>query len=308
MTYTLKRRGLTQVDLSARGKRIATFTAPLAGRRRGRRDRRSAASGSYRGVLEFAPSVFSGLTVVNSVALDEYLQGVVPAESPASWPAEALQRAGDRRPHLRDHDGQERRLRPLRRTRARRSTRASGSRPRPTNAAVADTRGQIVTYQGQPVVTYFFSTSGGRTEAVENTSLGNEPKPWLKSVEDEFDSVSPRHRWTHVELTMASGVEQARLARQGHVQGHPGDQARQVAADHDRRGGRLARRDDDRRRDAARAARAVRHVGVLHRDQRREGEAAAPATGADPSGGATVPPRSYSLPDASLRWASCAAP
>jgi stage II sporulation protein D len=64
-----------------------------------------------------------------------------------------------------------------------------------TNAAVAATRGQIVTYQGQPVVTYFFSTSGGRTESVENTPLGSEPKPWLVSVEDEYDSVSPRHRW-----------------------------------------------------------------------------------------------------------------
>ena len=45
-------------------------------------------------------------------------------------------------------------------------------------------------------MTYFFSTSGGRTEAVENTSLGREPRPWLRSVVDEFDSVSPRHRWT----------------------------------------------------------------------------------------------------------------
>jgi stage II sporulation protein D len=31
---------------------------------------------------------------------------------------------------------------------------------------------------------------------VENTNLGNEPKPWLKSVEDPYDNVSPRHRWT----------------------------------------------------------------------------------------------------------------
>ena len=67
---------------------------------------------------------------------------------------------------------------------------------------MADTRGQIVTYNGAPVVTFFFSTSGGKTEDVENTTLGNEPKPWLKSVDDEFDSVSPRHRWT-TKLTMS---------------------------------------------------------------------------------------------------------
>ena len=38
--------------------------------------------------------------------------------------------------------------------------------------------------------TYFFSTSGGRTESVENTPLGTEPKPWLTSVEDPYDDVS----------------------------------------------------------------------------------------------------------------------
>jgi stage II sporulation protein D len=62
-----------------------------------------------------------------------------------------------------------------------------------------------VTYQGQPVVTYFFSTSGGQTENVENTPLGNEPKPWLRSVDDPYDDVSPKHRWgpTRMSLTTA---------------------------------------------------------------------------------------------------------
>jgi stage II sporulation protein D len=44
-------------------------------------------------------------------------------------------------------------------------------------------------------VTYYFSTSGGRTENVENSFLGSDPAPWLVSVEDPFDSLSPRHRW-----------------------------------------------------------------------------------------------------------------
>jgi stage II sporulation protein D len=59
-----------------------------------------------------------------------------------------------------------------------------------------------VTYQGQPVVTYFFSTSGGRTENVENTPLGNEPRPWLKSVDDPYDDTSPRHRWGPIRLSL----------------------------------------------------------------------------------------------------------
>jgi SpoIID/LytB domain protein len=194
VTYTVKRRGLSQVDLSANGKRLATFSAPLqvAG------DNGVVALGSlgsYRGVLEFAPTAFKGLSVVNTVGLDDYLQGVVPAESPASWPAEALKAQAiaartyaittaksDDFDHYADTRSQ--------------VYKGVGIETASTNAAVAATRGQIVTYNGAPVVTYFFSTSGGRTEDVENTTLGDEPKPWLKSVEDEYDSVSPRHRWT----------------------------------------------------------------------------------------------------------------
>ena len=45
----------------------------------------------------------------------------------------------------------------------------------------APPRGQVVTYGGQPVTTYFFSTSGGETEDVENSFVGSPPKPWLKA-------------------------------------------------------------------------------------------------------------------------------
>ena len=132
-----------------------------------------------------------------------------PAESPASWPAEALK-------------AQAIAARTYAITTAKSAdfdqyadTRSQvyggvGVETAATNAAVAATRGQVVTYNGQPVVTYFFSTSGGRTEDVENTSLGDEPQPWLKSVDDAYDDVSPRHRWTTQTLTMAPAGAQAR--------------------------------------------------------------------------------------------------
>src|SRR3954469_7954006 len=83
VTYTLKRAGLSEVELSARGKRVALFTAPL--QVTGLNGVTAlAGKGSYRGVLEFKPTVFGGLTVINQVPLDDYVQGVVPAESPAS--------------------------------------------------------------------------------------------------------------------------------------------------------------------------------------------------------------------------------
>src|SRR3954452_7967611 len=206
-TYVVQRRGISQVSLWAGGQRVAVFTAPLqvAGLNG---VTALGGHGSYRGVLEFAPTVFSGLSVVNTVGLEDYLQGVVPAESPASWPAEALK-------------AQAIAARTYAITTAKSAdfdhyadTRSQvyagvGVETAATNAAVAATRGQVVTYSGQPVVTYFFSTSGGKTEDVENTSLGTASKPWLVGVKDDYDSVSPRHRWT---ATMTMPVAAGRLA------------------------------------------------------------------------------------------------
>jgi stage II sporulation protein D len=205
-SYRAVRRGLDQVDLqSAAGKRIATFTAPLQvdggadglvlkGR------------GAYRGILELRPGAF-GMNAVNAVALEEYVRGVVAAESPSSWPLEALKaQAVAARTYAittsKGGNGFDQYA----------DTRSQvyggiGSETPTTNQAVAETAGQVVTYQGKPVVTYFFSTSGGRTENVENV-FGGAAQPWLRSVDDPYDSVSPRHRWR---LSMTLGSAQARL-------------------------------------------------------------------------------------------------
>ena len=90
------RRTFDQVDLqSATGKRLGTYTAPLQidGGADGivlkGRALNGRTSGAYRGILELRPGAF-GVNAINAVPLDEYVQGVVPVESPASWPLEAL--------------------------------------------------------------------------------------------------------------------------------------------------------------------------------------------------------------------------
>jgi stage II sporulation protein D len=213
-TYKVRRHGAAQVDLlSASGRRIATFSAPLqisgsdgvvtlGG------------AGTYRGILEFRPDTFGGVNVINAVTLEDYIAGVVARESPASWPAEALKaqavaartyaittsKAGAGFEHYAD-------------TRSQVYGGVAAETPS-TNQAVADTRGQVVTYEGTPVVTFFFSTSGGRTENVENTNVGAGPQPWLKSVADPFDDVSPKHRWGPIKLTRAqAGAKLAGLVK-----------------------------------------------------------------------------------------------
>ena len=111
---------------------------------------------------------------------------------------------GRGRAHVRDHLPRRRRASSTSTpTRARRSIAASPPRrPTPTRPC-RPPPGQVVTFGGQPVTTYFFSTSGGETEDVENSFVGSQPKPWLKAVDDPFDSVSPKHRWGPFRFTAA---------------------------------------------------------------------------------------------------------
>src|SRR5215210_7441543 len=193
-SYRVVRRSFDQVDLqAASGKRIGTYTAPLQidGGADGivlkGRALNGRTSGAYRGIIEVRPGAF-GVNAINAVPLDSYVQGVVPVESPASWPLEALKAQAV-----------------AARTYAITSTKGGiGVEQATTNQAVADTARQVVTYQGRPVTTYFFSTSGGRTENNEN-SFGGPPQPWLRSVEDPYDDVSPRHRW-RVQMTMGAAA------------------------------------------------------------------------------------------------------
>src|SRR5262249_50737315 len=45
--------------------------------------------------------------------------------------------------------------------------------------------------------------SGGETEDVQNVFLGTSPDPWLTSVADPYDGLSPYHRWTPMRLSAA---------------------------------------------------------------------------------------------------------
>jgi stage II sporulation protein D len=64
-----------------------------------------------------------------------------------------------------------------------------------TNEAVQSSSGQVVKYGDKVAVTYYFSSSGGRTENIENAFIGSSPVPYLKSVDDPYDSAAPQHRW-----------------------------------------------------------------------------------------------------------------
>jgi stage II sporulation protein D len=131
---------------------------------------------------------------VQDVPLERYVRGVVSAEMPAGWPLAALEaQAVASRTYALTSDAGGSRFDVYSDTRSQVYRGAAAETAR-TNAAVADTAGQIVTYGGRPAITYFFASSGGMTESVQNGFPGSASEPWLQGVEDSYE-VASRADW-----------------------------------------------------------------------------------------------------------------
>jgi stage II sporulation protein D len=151
--------------------------------------------GVYRGNIEIRTATGPGLNAIDALDLESYVRGVVPNESPSSWPAPALEaQAVAARTYAITSNVGGRGFNQYADTRSQ-VYRGYLSETPSTAAAVTATRGEVVTYGGKPVTTFFFSTSGGFTEDVENVFAGSTPEPWLQGVEDPYDDSSPYHRW-----------------------------------------------------------------------------------------------------------------
>jgi len=164
---------------------------------------------SYRGQIQVTVAG-NKLQAVNVLGLEAYLQGVVAAEMPHTWAAEALkaQAVAARSYALANLKTGAFDLYPDTRSQVYRGL--AGEAPE-TNAAVQATAGQVVLYAGRPAKTFFFSTSGGRTMSAADawgTSI-----PYLVSVPDPYDALSPYHDWGPFAFTAA------KLGKALHAQG-----------------------------------------------------------------------------------------
>jgi stage II sporulation protein D len=200
-----------KLRLKAPGQNLGPFKAPL--QVTGTGPLTLVGVGSYRGSFLFRPSTAGGIMTVNSLGLDQYVQGVVTAEMPSGWPQQALDAqaiaartyaittAAVGRGYDIDDNGDS-------------SQTYAGIRAEtPTgDAAVAATRGQVVEYGGKPVATYFFSSSGGETESVQNVFAGGAPEPWLVGEPDPYDDSygNPHYRW---KINLSLGAAEAKLGK-----------------------------------------------------------------------------------------------
>lgn len=150
----------------------------------------------YQGTLEINREA-EGLTVINEVPLETYLEAVVPSEMPSSYEKEAIKaqavcartyawkqmREGRLEHYGADVDDS-----------VNYQVYHNISPQKSTTEAVYETEGQILCQGGEPVQAYYFSTSSGATSTDEIWGA-KEAAPYLKSVVCEFDSEEPWSRW-----------------------------------------------------------------------------------------------------------------
>ena len=152
--------------------------------------------GDYRGVVDVVRGG-AGVAVINELPVETYLQGI--SEVPASWPAEAQKAQAIAARTYAHHEIQNKVVT---------EARALGAHLCATDscqvytgvakeladgganwvAAVRATAGQVLIYQGKPILAKYSSSNGGHTVA------GG--KPYLRAVPDPDDRASPLNRWT----------------------------------------------------------------------------------------------------------------
>lgn len=202
-TYRLRPLARGRVLLERDGRRIALFTGAVrlsasAGEAVAWGPRRPERARRYRGTLQVGPAGAGRLSVTNVVGVEDYLRGVVPREMSPSWADGAAAALRAQAVAARSYALSS--LRPSAAFDVHDDTRSQvyggvAAEDRRSDAAVAATRRRVLTYDGGIITAYFHSTSGGRTEDVQNAWPGSAPRPYLVSVDDGFDRVSPYHSW-----------------------------------------------------------------------------------------------------------------
>ena len=204
-----------RLDLKTAAVKMAVIVRPAATATTLELTSKATTSNVYRGYLRVRLTTTA--MVIDHVAVDDYLRGVVPAEMPSSWPAEALkaQAIAARsyalsriHPTTGTYD-----LYDDTRSQVYRGRRAETTA---TNAAVAATSGTVVLSGTSVANTLYHSSDGGWTENNENVFVSSTGAivagkvSYLRGSSDRapdgtsYDASSPRATWTTATFTLAA--------------------------------------------------------------------------------------------------------
>ncbi len=147
---------------------------------------------NYKGKIEVWKGQ-KGLYVINELPLEEYVKSVVYSETTDDWPLEALkvQAIVARTYAVRQIMKNKNRLYHLSSSTLHQLYKGS-QKDKLIEQAVNETKGLIVTYNGEPIEALYHSTCGGRTEYAEE--VFSKKEPYLRSVKNDC-SISPYWRW-----------------------------------------------------------------------------------------------------------------
>jgi stage II sporulation protein D len=178
-------------------------------------DTKPVADDTYRGVIRVL-ATSSGVIAVNELGLDLYLRGVVPAEMPASWPAEALKaQAIAARSYAEEHVHPGSGAYDLFDDTRSQVYHGSLGETTATNTIVTATAGQILKSGSSIINALYHSADGGATEDNENVftsatgGLVAGPLSYLRGSSDRdpsgvsYDSASPHAIWQTASYTWA---------------------------------------------------------------------------------------------------------
>ena len=167
----------------------------------------------YRGYIYIERMANGELLVINYVGTDDYVSSVLGKEMSYTWPKEALKAQAvcarnfvlTRGSAHKDYGFD------VCKTTHCQVYGGVSSEHENTIRAVEETKGVLAKYNGELVGLYFFATSGGQTEDVEN--VWGSKYGYLKSVEDTYENPdkASKYKWT-AEFTKGE-IEEKLIAR-----------------------------------------------------------------------------------------------
>lgn len=159
----------------------------------------------YRGKIQPTRVKGGNIVPVNAVSIEDYLYGVIPCEMSPSYAAEALKAQAVaartyavKKIEMKAHTEKGYDLCDGTHCQAYKGKEAEHPE---TNSAVDATKGLLIYYQGEPIESVFFASSGGYTENSED--IWTAPLPYLKAVPDvyEVDTNTWKKQFTAAQLT-----------------------------------------------------------------------------------------------------------
>jgi stage II sporulation protein D len=152
----------------------------------------------YRGKIELH-NVLGKIHIVNILNVEEYLYSVIPSEMPASWNNEALKaQAVASRTYTYYHllkKNKTKSIYDIDNTTNFQVYKGIESENPSSTKAVQETAGIIMTYNHEPILAYFHSSSGGKTIDPKYVWKGSD-LPYIRGVKCTYDKESPHYNWT----------------------------------------------------------------------------------------------------------------